>query len=640
MKKLNNSNRAIQGVLLVSILLISFTASSQYPGQYPSAWSVSPKVQVKASSFNLEDIKLLDSPFKETVERNGKWLLTMDINRLLHSFRINAGIRTQAKSLDGWEKLDTEVRGHTLGHVMSGLALMYATTGNVAYKNRGDSIVKALSECQRILNQDGYLSAFPPNFIDRCIAGQPVWAPWYTLHKIIAGLADMYIYAGNKKALELAEGMSGWAYKKLNPLTPEQLALMMKNEFGGMTEVAYNLYSITGNADDKKLAELFFDHIVLDPLSNGIDDLPKLHANTTIPIIIGEARGYELTGDDMQKKIAEFFWQTVIDHHTYANGGNSDFEHFFAPDKLSEHLTARTTETCNTYNMLKLTRHLFTWSAEAKYADYYEQALYNHILASPDPKTGMVSYFMPMKPGLFKVYSTPTASFWCCVASGFESNAKYAEAIYYHNDNGIYINLFIPSELTWKEKGIRVIQQTTYPEEPVTHIKLQSDKDIKMSLNIRYPSWAANGVTIKINGKNVIVKSKPGSYIVLNRSWKNGDNIDITFPMSLRLLPANDNPDKAAIAYGPVLLAGKMGKEGIQEPAPYAAGQNDYNNYYIPSSIISTLNAKGRKITDWLKQETGKSLLFRTSGVAVREIELIPYYKLNDERYVLYWDLK
>ena len=627
-------------VWLALLLIMTLTAKSQYPGQYPSFWNVNPKIEIKASSFNLEDVKLLDSPFRETLERNGKWLLSMDIKRLLHSFRVNAGIQTSSKALEGWEKLDTELRGHTLGHVMSGLAMMYKTTGNIAFKNRGDSIVTALADCQRILNQDGYISAFPPNFVDRCIAGRPVWAPWYTIHKIMAGLTDMYIYAGNKQALDIAEKMSGWAYWKLNPLTPQQLVVNMKNEFGGMIEVAYNLYSITGNESDRKLAELFFDHVVLDPLAQGTDDLPRLHANTTIPKIIGEARGYELTGDDVQKKIATFFWQTVIDHHTYANGGNSDFEHFFAEDKISEHLSARTTETCNTYNMLKLTRHLFTWTADARYADYYENALYNHILAAPDPRTGMVSYFMPMKPGLFKVYSTPTSSFWCCVGTGFESNAKYAESIYYHNINGIYVNLFIPSELTWKDKGIKIVQQTLYPEEPVTHLNLQTDKDIKMVLNIRYPGWSAGGIRIKINGKDYATKSKPGSYIALDRTWKNGDKVDVTFTMGLRFIPANDNPDKTAIAYGPILLAGKMGKEGIHEPAPYALDQNDYNNYPVPGNIISTISAKGKKLNDWLKPVSGKPLEFKATGVADRDIELSPFYKIVEDRYVMYWELK
>jgi len=640
MKKLFYSICQKGNLIILIISILPFFAWSQYLGQNSDTGSIDAKISAKAYSFNLKDVRLLDSRFKENMDRNGNWLLSMDINRLMHSWRVNAGILTNAKSLGGWEALDSEVRGHTAGHVLSGLALMYASTGKVAYKNRGDSIVVAMAECQRILNQDGYLSAFPQNFVDRCIAGERVWAPWYTLHKILAGLTDMYLYAGNKQALVVAEKMSGWAYRKLKPLKSDQLAVMIKNEFGGMIETAYNLYAITGNKQDEKLADFFYDHQVLDPLANEIDKLSKLHANTQIPKIIGVARGYELTGQDQLKNIAGFFWQSVHDHHTYANGGNSDYEHFFEPDKLSEHISPRTTETCNTYNMLKLTRHLFTWTADPKYADYYEQALYNHILAAQDPKTGMSSYFMPFKPGLFKVYSSPTTSFWCCVGTGFESNAKYAEAIYYHDAKGIYVNLFIPSELNWKEKGIKIIQQTKYPEEVATHLIISTDQEVKMPIYIRYPSWATNGTMIKVNGKNIPVKAKPGTYIVLDRKWETGDQIEITYPMSLRLVATNDNPNKSAIAYGPVVLAGQMGTDGIKDPAPYADhNPNEYNNYNIPADIISKLNTQGKKITDWLKPVSGQPLTFKTSGIANQEITMIPYYQLHGERYVIYWDL-
>ena len=329
--------RYLCNAICLFLLLIPISVRSQYMGQYSALNQVPYKISPGAVSFNLQDVRLLDSRFKANLERNGKWLLEMDVKRLMHNWRVNAGMFSQAKPFGGWEALDCELRGHSAGHVLSGLAEMFASTGNQSYKSKGDSIVAIMDECQRTLNQGGYLSAFPQNLVDRCIAGQRVWAPWYTLHKILAGLTDMYSYTANKQALEVATKMSEWAYHKLRPLTPDQLAVMMKNEFGGMAETAYNLYAITGNQHDRELAEMFFDHKVLDPLANKTDKLAKLHANTQIPKIIGEARGYELTGNEEQKEIASFFWQTVIDHHTYANGGNSDNEHFFAPDKLSEH---------------------------------------------------------------------------------------------------------------------------------------------------------------------------------------------------------------------------------------------------------------------------------------------------------------
>lgn len=625
---------------LLAAIFIPFDTRAQYIGQSDSLVKNKQKITPKATSFNLQDIRLLDSRFKENQDRNGKCLLNIDINRLLHSWRVNAGISTNAIPLGGWEALDCELRGHTMGHVLSALALMYASTGNEAYKNRGDSLITALQECQLVLNQGGYLSAFPQNLVDRCIAGKPVWAPWYTIHKIMAGLTDMYVYTGNKTALEIAEKMSDWAYHKLIQLNPEQLAVMEKNEFGGMIETGYNLYAITGNIRDKKLAEIFYDHAVLDPLAAKEDRLAKLHANTQIPKIIGEARGYELTGNESQRTIADFFWQTVIAHHTYATGGNSDDEHFFEPDKLSAHMTARTTETCNTYNMLKLTRHLFTWTADTRYADYYEQALYNHILAAQDPETGMASYFMPFKPGLFKVYSSPLNSFWCCMGTGFESNAKFAEAIYYHNDHGVFINLFIPSSLKWKEKDFQITQRTDYPQNPTIYFTIDNAPGQDIPLYIRYPAWATDGVVLLVNGKKVAVNQNRGNYIVLDRRWKKDDKITITFPMSLHLVAANDDPNKAVIAYGPIVLAGKMETEGLTPPVPYANDQNDYNSYKIPDDVISTLHAKGKRPETWVKSVVDMPLTFKTQGVAARDIVLIPYYQLHHERYVMYWDMK
>lgn len=627
-------------VILILCCINTAVVYSQYVGQFSSVQTIKPQIQVKAYSFDLSDIKLLDSRFKENMERDGKWLLSIDNKRLLHSWRVNAGMSTNGRSFGGWEGLDVELRGHSLGHVLSGLALMYASTGEIAYKSKADSLVSSLAEIQKVLNQGGYISAFPQNLVNRAIEGKPVWAPWYTLHKVMEGLIDMYQYAGNKQALDVVIKMSDWAYHKLENLSPEQLAIMHKTEFGGMMEAAYNLYSITGNVNDKKLAECFYHHSILDPLAQKEDKLARNHANTQIPKIIGEARGYEVTGNERERNIAEFFWQTVIDHHTYVTGGNSDHEFFFEPDQISKHISNATTESCNTYNMLKLTRHLFTWTANVKYADYYEQALYNHILASQDPQTGMVMYFLSYLPGTFKTYCTKDNSFWCCVGTGFENHAKYGEGIYYHDNKSIYVNLFIPSELTWKEKGIKLMQQTGYPEEATTHLTIQEIKEGNVPLYIRYPSWATSGATIKINGKNVKISQKPGSYIVLDKIWKTGDKIDITYPMSLHLMATNDNPNMAAVVYGPIVLAGDMGTEGIVAPAPYAKDQLDFRNISVPDNIVTTLNINGRKLNDWLIPVNGKQLVFKTTGVASKEITMIPYYQIDKQRYVIYWNLK
>jgi len=633
------------GIFLSNILL----AQSLYSGQHTDKLHIETCVPVKVSAFNLQDVKLLDSPFKENQDREIDWLLSLKNDQLLYSFRINAGMDsrlniwkdTSFKPFGGWEALDVELRGHTLGHVLSGLALMYASTGEAVFKLKADSLVSELAEIQEVLNQGGYLSAFPQNLINRAIAGESVWAPWYTLHKIYAGLLDMYLYTDNKLALQVAEKMGMWAFDKLSTLNQEQLDIMLKCEFGGTSETFYNLYAITGKKEFLAVAKMFYHKEVLDPLAEGRDILKSYHANTYIPKIIGEVRGYELTGKDKKKDIADFFWNTVINHHTYAIGGNSNNEHFFAPDSLSKNLSPTCSETCNTYNMLKLTSHLFTLSSDAKYADYYEQALYNHILGSQDPETGMVCYYMPFKAGLFKVYSTPENSFWCCVGTGFENHAKYGEAIYFHNERDIYVNLFIPSELNWKEKGIKISQETMFPEEEKTRIAVLSGNGEKFKIYLRYPSWATSGVTVEINGKRQKIRTQPGNYIVLDRNWNDSDVIEVNYPMTLRLIKTPDNPNIAAIAYGPIVLAGATGDEGITNPAPYAQGHpSESSDYKVPDNVENSIITHNKKINDWIKPIDGtKPLTFSTTGARSEYIKLIPYYKMHHQRYVIYWNL-
>jgi uncharacterized protein len=623
-------------------------AQSHYPGQQAGLFAIEDKLKPAVYSFDLQDVRLLDSRFKQNMEREERWLLSIDVNSLLHSFQTNAGVYAgneggymTVKKLAGWESLDCELRGHTTGHILSGLALLYGSTGDDKYKKKADSLVRGLAEVQAALNQDGYLSAFPQGLINRNLAGQKVWAPWYTLHKIFSGLIDQYLYCNNKQALDIATKMSSWAYKKLQPITAEQRTKMLRNEFGGINECFYNLFAITGDLKDKWLAEFFYQNETLDPLKEGKDILDTKHANTYIPKLIGLTRDYEIEGKGDGDSIASFFWQTVMAHHSFATGSNSDKEHFFKPDDQSEHLTGYTGESCNVYNMLKLTRHLFTHTAEVKYADYYEKALFNHILGQQDPATGMIAYFLPMLAGAHKVYSTPDSSFWCCVGSGFENQAKYGEAIYYHNEDELFVNLFIPSELNWKDKDMKVKQETSFPEEGTTRLTIKTNKTKQASFKIRYPSWAVAGVIVKINGKNYPIKGSPGSYITINRKWDNGDRLEITYPMTLHTVPTNDNPNKVAFAYGPIVLAGAMGTEGMTGTAPYSNPKlyNDYYtyNYNVPEDVIKALKVDPRNLIASIKPVVGEKLTFKTTkeGVILR-----PLYDIHRERYVVYWDLK
>jgi len=627
-------------------------AQSHYPGQHTSRFTLQDKLKPMVYSFDLSDVKLLDSRFKENMQREQKWLLNISLKSLLHSFYINAGMYDaneggydELKKYAGWESPDCELRGHSTGHILSGLALMYASTGEDVYKLKGDTIIATLAAVQKTLNQDGYVSAFPQEFINRNIRGEKVWAPWYTLHKLLAGILDQYLYCNNQQTLDIAKEFSAWAYKKLKPLTAKQRTLMLRNEFGGINETFYNLYAITGNINEKWLGNFFYDNKMLEPLKTGIDNLQGTHANTFIPKLLGVTRSYEIEGNADGDATEKFFWNTVVNHHSFATGSNSDKEHFFKPDAISTHLTGYTGESCNVYNMLKLTRHLYIHSGDIKYADYYEKALYNHILGQQDTVTGMVAYFLPMLSGAYKVYSTPDSSFWCCVGTGFENQAKYGESIYYHNNDTLFVNLFIPSVLDWKDKAVKIKQQTIFPQDDKSLLIISTNKSKRLTLKLRYPSWAVSGAVIKINGRKIKVRQSAGSYIALTRTWKDGDRIEMEYPMTLRVTPAPDSPDIVSIEYGPVVLAAEMGTRNMIPPAPFSNPRlhNDYYtyDYHVPKDIFNVLNVLEKPVDEWLKPVQAQPLMFKTvKTIAGKEFTLVPLYNLNSQRYIVYWHLK
>ncbi|MEY8588599.1 glycoside hydrolase family 127 protein [Phocaeicola sartorii] len=634
-------------VFVAAMLLVasgSLSAQSVYPGQHAGKLKKETVAPMQVRSFDLKDVRLLPSRFRENMMRDSVWMASIDVDRLLHSFRTNAGMFAgreggymTVKKLGGWESLDCELRGHTTGHLLSAYGLMYAATGSELFKQKGDSLVNGLAEVQTALG-NGYLSAYPEELINRNIRGTSVWAPWYTLHKLFSGLIDQYLYSDNQKALEVVVRMADWAYHKLKPLDEATRQKMIRNEFGGVNESFYNLYAITGDERHRWLAQFFYHNEVIDPLKKLRDDLGTKHTNTFIPKVIAEARNYELTEDENSKKLSDFFWHTMIDHHTFAPGCSSDKEHYFDPARFSKHVSGYTGETCCTYNMLKLSRHLFCWTADAAIADYYERALYNHILGQQDPQTGMVTYFLPLLSGSHKVYSTKENSFWCCVGSGFENHAKYGEAIYYHNDKGIYVNLFIPSVVNWKEKGLTLRQETDFPAKETTVLTMETQSPVETTVYLRYPSWS-KGVKVAVNGKKVAVKQKPGSYIAITRLWKDGDRITADYPMCIRVETTPDNPQKGALVYGPVVLAGKRGTEGMQAPAPDSnpALYNDYYtyDYHIPAGLRTTLkfDVKHPERSVW---RVSPELKFTTSQGDVIE----PLYNIHRQRYVVYWDLE
>jgi len=585
--------------------------------------------------FDLKRVRLLDSPFKRAMELDRKYLYELDSDRLLHMFRITAGLPSSARQLGGWEKRG--VRGHTMGHYLSACAMMYAGTGDEKLKAKADAIVAGLAKVQDAFG-NGYLSAFPEEGIKGVIYGTAGWwAPWYTMHKIFAGLIDMYNYCGNEQALNIAVKLAAWARSHLDNLTREQTQKMLEAEFGGMNEALSNLYAITKNPDHLALAKKFDHDAVFEPLANFQDKLTGLHANTQIPKIIGAAREYEVTHEQYYYNIATFFWDTVVNGRSYCTGGTSNAELWRTePGKLAGQLSATTQETCCTYNMLKLTRHLLCWSADAKYGDFYERTLYNSILSTQDPKTGMMMYHVPLASGYWKVYNTPFNSFWCCTGTGLENHAKYGNTIYFHDDNALYVNLFIASQLDWLEKGATIRQETGFPHQQGTTLVINTKKPTELAIHIRVPYWATKGVTIKINGDIQKVQARPRSFVTLRRSWKNGDRIEVEMPMSLYLWPMPDDASLAAIMYGPLVLAGDLGSDGIDPRTIYTDSQTVLRNYKVPPA--PTFTADANNLESWIKPVPGKSLEFRTEGAGrPADVTLIPYYELFGKRYAIYW---
>ena len=604
------------------------------------------------SEFTYGSVELLESPFLEASRRNARYLLELEPDRLLHNTRKYAGLEPKGEIYGGWESQG--IAGHTLGHYLTALSQQYAVTGDSRFGERIDYLVAEMAVAQAAYG-DGYVGALPPLELETLrgleqgeVAVQGpfnfasgAWVPWYTQHKILAGLRDAWVLGGNVQAKGVALGLADWVDAVTRTLSPEEVQTMLEVEHGGMSEVMIDLYALTGEERYRAVSERFHHEAVLAPLRSGRDELAGRHANTQIPKIIGAARSYEVTGALEDRAIAEQFWHRVVDRHSWVIGGNSEAEHFFEPETASEHLSAATAESCNTYNMLRLTEHLFQWKARVEYADYYERALYNHILASQEPDNGMYAYFMSLKPGFFRTYSTPHDSFWCCVGSGMENHTKYGRAIYFHDDDGVYVNLFIPSRLEWIEKGFVLEQRTDYPESDTIRFRIADAPGGPLALRIRAPGWAAGQLSFTLNGERLDVDARPGRFVTIRREWQPGDELTARVPMSLRTEALRGTDDTVAFLYGPVVLAGDLGPMERSETFPYAKDQ--WDNFEAPDIPVPALAGDPRSITGALEAVPGKPLTFRTEGVLDGEpvdIELKPYADLAYRRYNVYWTVE
>jgi hypothetical protein len=574
-----------------------------------SAAPTPPKMALQA--FALGDVRLLDGPVKEAQAANLCYLRRLDLDRILHTFRANAGLDAPGEPLGGWDAPTSDIRGHFPGHYLSACARACAATGDEALKAKVDTMVAELARCQQALG-GGYLSAFPESFWDRLESLQNVpGVPYYVMHKVMAGLLDAYTCCGNAQALDVLKGMAAYFKRRVDRLPVAQMDRVLTVEFGGMSEVLHSLYAVTGEPEHLELAHAFDQAAFLGPLALEHDNLSNLHANTQIPKVLGAARRYEVTGDERYRTAATYFWDRVVNTRSYATGGTTSGEVWPEPDRLANTLGPRNQESCTTHNMLSLTRYLIRWRGDPRCGDYYERALFNGVLGTQNPEDGMLIYYLPLATGYTKEYGTPYNSCWCCYGTGVEALAAPGSAIYFHDDSGIYVNLFIASTVNWAEKGVRVEQVTRFPQEQGTTLVLHAEHPTTLCLRVRVPWWAERGVGVRVNGKRVAARAKPSSYLTIEREWSEGDRVEIALPMTLRAEPMPDDPELAAIMYGPLVLAGLTADRTC-----FLADAGD--------------------LESWIKPVQGAPLTFRTDGQP-SDITFVPLYKVLHERYGVYW---
>jgi DUF1680 family protein len=602
--------------------------------------------------FPLADVRLGDSPFLEAQRTDLHYLLELEPDRLLAPFLREAGLTPKEASYGNWES--TGLDGHLGGHYLSALALMYASTGDAEVLRRLNYFVAELKRCQE-RNGNGYLGGIPGGMDAwQAIAKGQLqadnfsvngkWVPWYNLHKVYAGLRDAWTYTGNRDARAMLIALSDWAIELTSHLNEQQMQTMLRSEHGGMNEVLADVAAMTGDKKYMELAIRFSHQAILQPLEQGRDQLTGLHANTQIPKVIGFKRIGDLTGRQDWQRAAQFFWQTVHDHRTVAIGGNSVQEHFHDDKDFSPMIEeVEGPETCNTYNMLKLTELLFLGDAKSSYGDYYERALYNHILSSQRPGSGGFVYFTPMRPNHYRVYSQADKAMWCCVGSGIESHAKYGEFIYAHRGDALYVNLFIPSTLNWRGQGVTLTQAGRFPDEDSSTITVHGAK--RFALKVRYPEWVAKGaLRIAVNGRAQTVKAGADGYVELLRDWHDGDRVEIRLPMKTHLEQMPDKSNYYAVLHGPIVLAAKT-QPFPDEQLNYLADDSRMGHVahgpVCPLESAPMLVSDTRAFMDRFKPVPGKPLTFTAPGLVqgrnVGSVQFIPFFRLHDSRYVMYW---
>ena len=596
-------------------------------------------VPYAAQPLPLAAVRVTGGPLKRAQDLNAEYLLKLQPDRMMAFYRKRAGLKPKAEGYGGWDGDGRNLTGHIAGHYLSAVSMMYAATGDQRFKDRVDYLVQEMKEVQD-KNGDGFLGALEGarekfaevaagNIRSTFFDLNGLWSPWYTLHKTYAGLRDAYRYTGNRTALELETKYAAWAEAILLKMNPEQIQQMLNTEFGGMNEVLADLFADTGDQRWLILSHRFDHKAVVDPLSRREDRLAGLHGNTQVPKLLGVLMRYIYAGDKADGIAAEFFWDAVVNDHTYATGGHGKDEYFGPPDELSERIDGRTNESCNVYNMLKMTRQLFAVKPEMKYAEFEERALFNHVLGSIDPEDGRTCYMVPIGQGVRHEYQDMFRSFTCCVGSGMESHSLHGDGIYYESADRLWVNLYVPSTANWKAAGVQFAMDTDFPEGEKATLKLSMQRAKQFTLALRRPSWSEAGFEVRINGQLFKDVSAPGTYVALKRRWKTGDVVTVALPKSLRIEGLADNKNRAALMWGPLVLAGDMGPERRGGPADP-----------IPSFLTES-----RPIEEWLKPEREKPASFRSEGIgrltdqSKKDVEFVPFYRLHRRTYSIYWDL-
>jgi DUF1680 family protein len=644
--------RRLEQVLCLPLMLLPLLALMPSMAAAATTATAAAALEQPIRLFPLADVRLGESPFLDAQRTDLRYMLEMEPDRLLAPFLREAGLPSKQPGYGNWESSGLD--GHLGGHYLSALALMFASTGDAEVLRRLNYFVAELKRCQQ-QNGNGYIGGIPEgssawqgiargelhadNF---SVNGK--WVPWYNLHKVYAGLRDAYQYGGNSDARDMLIALSDWALELTSHLSEAQMQAMLRSEHGGMNEVLADVAQITGERKYLDLAVRFSQPSLVQPLAQGRDQLTGLHANTQIPKVIGFQRIGEMTGREDWQRAARFFWQTVHDHRTVAIGGNSVKEHFHADQDFSPMINeVEGPETCNTYNMLKLTGLLFQRDGRASYADYYERALYNHILSSQRPESGGFVYFTPMRPNHYRVYSQADKGMWCCVGSGIESHAKYGEFIYAHRGDSLYVNLFIPSTLTWRQKGVTITQFGSFPDEERSTLRIGGAA--KFTLRVRYPAWVAAGaLELRVNGKPVSARMDANHYLSLSRQWRDGDQVEIRLPMTTRLEQMPDKSNYYAVLHGPVVLAAKT-RPFANEQLNFFA--DDSRMGHVAQGPVCPLEAAPMLVSDTrdfmqrFRPVAGRPLTFTAPGLvqggAGGDPEFIPFYRLHDARYMLYW---